>query len=124
MPGMRVNQRKWQPCLGCMHRVSQCAREDVTAAAASCKPAINVLQSRCQLDAPAQPPVAGPNRRCCSPLQGGADIGGDGVLGFGARQQQMAAARVEMRARLEADLKQQIVEKQARRVRTADVTYC
>jgi hypothetical protein len=52
------------------------------------------------------------------PLQGGADIGADGVLGFGARQQQMAAAKAEKRARLEADLKQQIAERQARRVGT------
>lgn len=53
---------------------------------------------------------------CC--MQGGMDIGADGVLGFGARQEQMVAAKAEKRARLEADLKQQIVEKQARRVRT------
>lgn len=38
------------------------------------------------------------------------------MLGFGARQQEMLAANAAKRAQLEADLKQQIAEKQARRV--------
>jgi hypothetical protein len=55
--------------------------------------------------------------------QGGADIGADGVLGFGARQEQMAAAKAEKRARLDADLKQQIAEKQARRVSSVEAQH-